>query len=134
MASSNRLTWQNVTAPDFSAAINSQKYASEALDKALGRVSNIVTDFDNSLRDREIPNSVLIHIHFGIKCVVAYLHNGVAVYLRRNGKVTCDSPCCACDARLAVDNGICQQPGFRRKRAGHYTRKPDKYDNKRHCK
>ena len=51
MASSNRLTWQNVTAPDFSAAINSQKYASEALDKALGRVSNIVTDFDNNRKD-----------------------------------------------------------------------------------
>ena len=47
----NRLTWQNITAPDFSAAINSQKYASEALDKALGRVSNIVTDFDNNRKD-----------------------------------------------------------------------------------
>ena len=47
----NRLTWQNVTAPDFSAAIKSQKYASEALDKALGRVSNIVTDFDNNRKD-----------------------------------------------------------------------------------
>ena len=51
MSSSNRLTWQNVTAPDFSAAVNSQKYASEALDKALGRVSNIVTDFDNNRKD-----------------------------------------------------------------------------------
>ena len=51
MASSNRLTWQNVTAPDFTAAANTQKYASEALNKALGRVSNIVTDFDNNRKD-----------------------------------------------------------------------------------
>ena len=51
MASSNRLTWQNVTAPDFSAAASTQRYATEALDKALGRVSGAISAFDNNRKD-----------------------------------------------------------------------------------
>ena len=35
----SRLTWQNVAAPDFSAAARTQAYAAEAFDKAMGRVS-----------------------------------------------------------------------------------------------
>lgn len=49
--STNRLTWQNVTAPDFSAAASTQRYATEALDKALGRVSDAITSFDNNRKD-----------------------------------------------------------------------------------
>ena len=51
MASTNRLTWQNVTAPDFSAAASTQRYATEALDKALGRVSGAISAFDNNRKD-----------------------------------------------------------------------------------
>ena len=51
MASSNRLTWQNVTAPDFSSAASTQRYATEALDKALGRVSGAISAFDNNRKD-----------------------------------------------------------------------------------
>lgn len=48
---SNRLTWQNVTAPDFSAAASTQHYATEALDKALGRISGAISAFDNNRKD-----------------------------------------------------------------------------------
>ena len=47
----NRLTWQNVTAPDFTAAASTQRYATEALDKALGRVSGAISAFDNNRKD-----------------------------------------------------------------------------------
>ena len=47
----SRLTWQNVAAPDFSAAARTQAYAAEAFDKAMGRVSDSITAFDNNRKD-----------------------------------------------------------------------------------
>ena len=47
----SRLTWQNVAAPDFSAAARTQAYAAEAFDKAMGRVSGSITAFDNNRKD-----------------------------------------------------------------------------------
>ena len=47
----SRLTWQNVAAPDFSAATRTQAYAAEAFDKAMGRVSDSITAFDNNRKD-----------------------------------------------------------------------------------
>lgn len=47
----SRLTWQNVAAPDFSAATRTQAYAAEAFDKAMGRVSGAITAFDNNRKD-----------------------------------------------------------------------------------
>ena len=48
----SRLTWQNVAAPDFSAAARTQAYAAEAFDKAMGRVSGSITAFDNNRKDQ----------------------------------------------------------------------------------
>ena len=48
----SRLTWQNVAAPDFSAATRTQAYAAEAFDKAMGRVSGSITAFDNNRKDQ----------------------------------------------------------------------------------
>ena len=48
----SRLTWQNVAAPDFSAATRTQAYAAEAFDKAMGRVSDSITAFDNNRKDQ----------------------------------------------------------------------------------
>ena len=48
----SRLTWQNVTAPDFSAAARTQAYAAEAFDKAMGRVSGSITALDNNRKDQ----------------------------------------------------------------------------------
>lgn len=46
-----RLTWQNVAAPDFSGAAQTQSIAAEAMDRALGRVSGAITAFDNNRKD-----------------------------------------------------------------------------------
>lgn len=46
-----RLTWQNVAAPDFSGAAQTQIIAAEAMDRALGRVSGAITAFDNNRKD-----------------------------------------------------------------------------------
>ena len=46
-----RLTWQNVAAPDFSGAAQTQRFAAEAMDRALGRVSGAITAFDNNRKD-----------------------------------------------------------------------------------
>ena len=48
----SRLTWQNVAAPDFSAAARTQAYAAEAFDKAMGRVSGSITALDNNRKDQ----------------------------------------------------------------------------------
>ena len=48
----SRLTWQNVAAPDFSGAAQSQYLAGQAMDKALGRVSGAITAFDNGRKDQ----------------------------------------------------------------------------------
>lgn len=46
-----RLTWQNVTAPDFSGAAQTQQIAARAFDSAIGRVSDGLTAFDNNRKD-----------------------------------------------------------------------------------
>lgn len=46
-----RLTWQNVTAPDFSGAAQTQQIAARAFDNAIGRVGDSLTAFDNNRKD-----------------------------------------------------------------------------------
>lgn len=46
-----RLTWQNVTAPDFSGATQTQQIAARAFDSAIGRVGDSLTAFDNNRKD-----------------------------------------------------------------------------------
>lgn len=46
-----RLTWQNVTAPDFSGAAQTQQIAARAFDSAIGRVGDSLTAFDNNRKD-----------------------------------------------------------------------------------
>ena len=53
-----RLTWQNVTAPDFSGAAHTQQIAARAFDSAIGRVSDGLTAFDNNRKD--VADSVVM--------------------------------------------------------------------------
>lgn len=53
-----RLTWQNVTAPDFSGAAQTQQIAARAFDSAIGRVSDSLTTFDNNRKD--VADSVVM--------------------------------------------------------------------------
>ena len=53
-----RLTWQNVTAPDFSGAAQTQQIAARAFDSAIGRVSDGLTAFDNNRKD--VADSVVM--------------------------------------------------------------------------
>ena len=53
-----RLTWQNVTAPDFSGAAQTQQIAARAFDSAIGRVSDGLTTFDNNRKD--VADSVVM--------------------------------------------------------------------------
>ena len=46
-----RLTWQNVAAPDFSGAANAQRVAAESFDRAIGRIGEGLTQFDNIRKD-----------------------------------------------------------------------------------
>jgi hypothetical protein len=47
-----RLTWQNVTAPDFSGAVEAQRASALAFDSAMQRLGGAVQTFDNNRKDR----------------------------------------------------------------------------------
>ena len=49
---SGRLTWQNVTAPDFSGAVEAQRASALAFDSAMQRLGGAVQTFDNNRKDR----------------------------------------------------------------------------------
>lgn len=47
----NRLTWQNVAAPDFSGAAVAQRASALAFDNAMQRISGAITAFDDNRKD-----------------------------------------------------------------------------------
>ena len=46
-----RLTWQNVSTPDFSGAANAQRVAAESFDRAIGRIGDGLTHFDETRKN-----------------------------------------------------------------------------------